>query len=101
MEQAILSTIIVLVGLMILNLLLQLMNHVKLTALIVQQQVVEKVILGQLLNQTEQEYVPVSMEDLIMRDLEEQMATSNQQPMTDAEAFLLTKEMEVTPTQKD
>jgi hypothetical protein len=79
MEQAIMSTAVVLIGLTLVGLLIQILNQIRLIKVMNRVLTIEDRILARLLmaDQTILEMTmdgtPVTMEDLILRDLEEQM----------------------------
>ncbi|AWY08833.1 hypothetical protein vBRpoPV14_48 [Ruegeria phage vB_RpoP-V14] len=79
MEQAIMSTAVVLIGLTLVGLLIQILNQIRLMKTMDRILTMEDRILARLLmaDQTTLEMTmegtPITMEDLILRDLEEQM----------------------------
>lgn len=79
MDQAIMSTAVVLIGLTMVGLLIQTLNQIRLIRLLTRVLTMEDRILARLLMAEEMtpmitmEETPMTMEDLILRDLEEQM----------------------------
>lgn len=79
MDQAILSTAIILIGLTMVGLLIQILNQIRLIRVLSRILTMEDRILARLLmaetatQMITMEGVPVTMEDLILRDLEEAM----------------------------
>jgi hypothetical protein len=100
MIQAILTTGVILVGLMILGLVMQTIHQVKVAKLLTRVETLEARILARLLMEEEvqvrMEGTPVTMEDLILRDLEE--ALGETAPMTDRVVAKLAEEIRAAET---
>lgn len=95
MEQAIMSTAVILIGLTLVGLLIQILNQVRLIRITNRILTMEDRILTRLLmaDQTilemTMEGTPITMEDLILRDLEEQMTEAKTMETTDIETMMM------------
>ena len=94
MEQAIMSTAVVLIGLTLVGLLIQILNQIHLMKTMNRILTMEARILARLLMADQatlemtMEGTPITMEDLILRDLEEQMTGAKTMETMDMEMMM-------------
>lgn len=103
MIQAILATGVILVGLVVLGLTMQVIHQVQIAKILTRMVTLEARILARLLMEEQtrvemtQEGTPVTLEDLIQRDLMEQMGMDLITPATEEELLQILRETLVDP----
>lgn len=87
MEQAIMSTAVVLLGLTLVELLIQILNQVRLKK--ITDRILARLLMAdQTTLEMTMEGTPITMEDLILRDLEEQMTGARTMETMDMETMM-------------
>lgn len=87
MEQAIMSTAVVLIGLTLVGLLIQILNQVRLMK--ITDRILARLLMAdQTTLEMTMEGTPITMEDLILRDLEEQMTGARTMETMDMETMM-------------